>query len=237
MSAERFFPGQQVVLGSRSPRRAELLRTCLAPQQLCILPPASPDEPGFDGLCEDEAIRQRLLEIVRLKHHAVCQLLTPQAPEKYSLPPLIVAADTTVVAGERCGQRYVLGQPHPDAWQKDVIHWFKNWLSGRTHHVWTAIRISCHNAVRELIVPSAVTFCQVSPEQLEWYLSTGESVGKAGGYAIQGFAAAFVTRVEGSLTTVIGLPLLETLQLLDEVRNEALSAISTGQSQQAGSGR
>jgi septum formation protein len=232
MAAERFFPGQQVVLGSRSPRRAELLAACLAPQQLRVLPPASPDEPGFDGLCEDEAIRRRLLEIVRLKHQAVCQLVTQQTPEKGTLPPLIVAADTTVVAGERSGERHVLGQPRPDAWQQDVRHWFSHWLSGRTHHVWTAVRVSCDLAVRELIVPSAVTFCRVSPEQLEWYLSTGESTGKAGGYAIQGLAAAFVNHVEGSLTTVIGLPLLETLRLLDEVRHEALFGMPAGQSSQ-----
>jgi septum formation protein len=232
MSAERFFPGQQVVLGSRSPRRAELLAACLAPQQLRILPPASPDEPGFDGLCEDGAIRQRLLEIVRLKHQAVCQLVAQQAPQDFPLPPLIIVADTTVVAGEHSGQRYVLGQPRPDAWQQDVRHWFRDWLSGRTHHVWTAIRVSCNHAVRELIVPSAVTFSQVSPEQLEWYLSTRESLGKAGGYAIQGLAAAFVTHVAGSLTTVIGLPLLETLRVLNEVRHEVLSATSAGQSLQ-----
>lgn len=233
MSAKHFFPGHQVVLGSRSPRRAELLGACLAPQQLRILPPTSPDEPGFDGLGHDQDIRSRLLEIVRLKHHSVCQLVAqqPWANTPAPRPPLIVAADTTVVAGPCSGQRYVLGQPRPEAWQEDVRNWFTHRLSGRTHQVWTAVRVSCGHAVREQIVSSAVTFCSVSDELLEWYLSTGESIGKAGGYAIQGLAAAFVTRVDGSLTTVIGLPTLETLQLLREVSHEALSAEEPPQGQ------
>jgi septum formation protein len=75
--------------------------------------------------------------------------------------------------------------------------------------------------VREQIVTAAVTFTDVSSEALAWYLSTGESLGKAGGYAIQGLAAAFVKRLEGSLTTVIGLPLLETLQLMRVVAEAA----------------
>jgi septum formation protein len=61
-------------------------------------------------------------------------------------------------------------------------------------------------------VRSQVTFCSINDELLEWYISTGESQGKAGGYAIQGYAAAFATQVNGSLTNVIGLPVLEALQ-------------------------
>ncbi|MFM7057862.1 MAG: Maf family protein [Planctomycetota bacterium] len=221
MSAERFFPGQRVVLGSRSPRRAELLGSYLTPRQLVIQPPASPDEPGFEGLSADEDIRRRLLDIVRLKHDSVCQQVSQQPERSTALPPLIVVADTTVVAGPFSGSRHVLGQPRPDFWRDDVCEWFQRWLSGRTHEVWTAVRVSCGRAVREQIVSAAVTFSKVSPEQLEWYLSTCESTGKAGGYAVQGLASAFVTRVEGSLTAIIGLPLLETLQLLTAVREEA----------------
>ncbi len=224
MSAERFFPGQRVVLGSRSPRRAELLGAYLTPAQLVIQPPASPDEPDFEGLSTDEEIRSRLLEIVRLKHDSVCQQVAPQPDSRDGLPPLIVVADTTVVAGLCSGLRHVLGQPRPEFWRDDVRDWFNLWLSGRTHEVWTAVRVSCGRAVREQIVSAAVTFSEVSPEQLEWYLSTCESTGKAGGYAVQGLAAAFVTRVEGSLTTIIGLPLLETLQLLTAVREEMLQS-------------
>jgi len=227
MSNERFFPGQQVVLGSRSPRRAELLGAYLTPEQLVIRPPASPEEPGFEGLTDDAEIRQRLLEIVRLKHHGVCELVAQQPDSRETLLPLIVAADTTVVAGARSGLRQVLGQPRPEFWKDDVRDWFQRWLSGKTHEVWTAVRVSCGGAVREQIVSAAVTFSDVSPEQLEWYLSTCESTGKAGGYAVQGLAAAFVTRVEGSLTAIIGLPLLETLQLLAEVRAETLHSNSS----------
>jgi septum formation protein len=63
-------------------------------------------------------------------------------------------------------------------------------------------------------VKSAVTFCEINDELIEWYISTRESLGKAGGYAIQGFAGAFVTQLRGSLTNVIGLPVMETRQAL-----------------------
>lgn len=134
---------------------------------------------------------------------------------------MIVAADTTVVAGLGDASRQVLGQPNPADWQAEVRQWFECWLAGKTHEVRTAVRVSCGAVVREQIVTAAVTFNDVSPQALSWYLSAAESPGKAGGYAIQGLAAAFVSRLEGSLTTVIGLPLMETLQLMREVAEAA----------------
>ena len=68
--------------------------------------------------------------------------------------------------------------------------------------------------MREFIVKSCVTFCDVSDALIEWYLSTNESVGKAGGYAIQANAAAFVSQFTGSLTNIIGLPLLEVIDAM-----------------------
>ena len=70
--------------------------------------------------------------------------------------------------------------------------------------------------VQEFIVRSIVRFIAVDDDLLEWYLSTGESPGKAGGYAIQGHAAVFVDELRGSLTNVIGLPVLEVVQTLQE---------------------
>ncbi len=221
MSAEMFPRDIPVVLGSRSPRRLELLQACLQPGQLQILPPASPDEPEFEGLKADLQINQHLLEIAGLKHRSVCELVARESRFAASRPPVIVVADTTVVAGLCDGLRQVLGQPDPSAWQAEVRQWFDCWLAGRTHEVRTAVRVSCGSVVREQIVTAAVTFTDVSSEALAWYLSTGESLGKAGGYAIQGLAAAFVKRLEGSLTTVIGLPLLETLQLMRVVAEAA----------------
>jgi septum formation protein len=200
----------RIVLGSRSPRRRDLLGSIVGPERLVILPPSSPNEPGFTSLHDDDAIEQRLKLIVQLKHADVCRQLT----EKTRLPvsPFVVVADTIVVASDAHGQRTVLGQPCPERWQDDVRDWFRNQLSHATHDVWTALRLSHDSAEITFIVRSQVTFCSINDELLEWYISTGESQGKAGGYAIQGYAAAFVTQVNGSLTNVIGLPVLEALQ-------------------------
>ncbi|MFO0974746.1 MAG: Maf family protein [Planctomycetaceae bacterium] len=216
-----FWRGQKavrVILGSRSPRRQELIRSIVPSELLTILPPSSPDEPGFDGLRLDAEIAERLLEIVRMKHALVRQQAEDrQLTSPDDSAPIIVAADTTVIAGELDGERVVLGQPGEPNWKDDVSTWMARYLSGRTHQVWTAIRVSRGNVFREQIVRSAVGFRPLSDNQIQWYLSIGESQGKAGGYAIQGMASVFVESVQGSLTNIIGLPLAEVVGLMDEV--------------------
>jgi septum formation protein len=92
-------------------------------------------------------------------------------------------------------------------------------LSGRTHQVHTGVTVSwcspagVSGAVTE-VAETAVTFAQLSEAAIDWYLSTGEHVGKAGAYGIQGAAGAFVERLDGSVTNVIGLPLAQSLALL-----------------------
>ena len=203
-----------IVLGSRSPRRRELLGSMTGIDHLRILPPLNSAEPGFDSLTTDAQIRERLLDIVTLKHQDVCRQLPQQPWYSVERPPIVVVADTTVVTGPADGERQVLGQPNSDHWQSDVREWLKFRLSGTTHEVWTAVLVSRGQQVQQTVVKSRVTFAPLSESSLDWYLSTGESPGKAGGYAIQGFAAAFVTQLEGSLTNVIGLPLLETVALI-----------------------
>lgn len=219
----------RVILGSRSPRRQELMRSVIPSDLLTVLPPANPDEPGFEGLRTDAAIAERLLEIVRLKHGLVEQqslIANLRSPDQS--PSVIVAADTTVIAGEKDGARVVLGQPREKDWKIDVAHWLSSYLSGKTHQVWTAVRVSRGQTVREQIVRSTVTFIPLSEQQIQWYLSVGESPGKAGGYAIQGMASVFVQAVHGSLTNIIGLPLSEVVRLMDQVVDES-EARSTGE--------
>lgn len=200
----------RIVLGSRSPRRKDLLGSVVGQERLVILPPSSPDEPGFADINDDAAIEQRLRSILQLKHADVCRQLADKPTPSRST--FVVVADTIVIATDANGNRVVLGQPGPRHWERDVRDWFRNCLSHATHDVWTGMRLS-HNAVEvTYIVRSQVTFCRVNDELLEWYISTGESQGKAGGYAIQGHAAAFVTQLSGSLTNVIGLPVLEVLE-------------------------
>ena len=209
----------RVILGSRSPRRKELLGSIVGHDQLVIKPPVTPEEPGFLGLHQETEIEHRLLDIVQLKHSDVCQQIAAETSNEVfaavkSSAPFVVVADTIVVAEINREQRVVLGQPEPDRWQDDVREWLRNRLSNQTHEVWTGVTVSQLGQTSTCIVKSAVTFCEIHDELIEWYISTRESLGKAGGYAIQGFAAAFVTQLRGSLTNVIGLPVMETRQAL-----------------------
>ena len=185
---------------------------------LVIKPPVTPEELSFLGLHQETEIEHRLLDIVQLKHSDVCQQIAAETSNEVfasiDSAPFVVVADTIVVAEINREQRVVLGQPEPDRWQDDVREWLRHRLSNQTHEVWTGVTVSQLGQTSTCIVKSAVTFCEINDELIEWYISTRESLGKAGGYAIQGFAAAFVTQLRGSLTNVIGLPVMETRQAL-----------------------
>jgi len=122
----------------------------------------------------------------------------------------VVAADTTVdVDG------VILEKPVDD----DDARRMLRLLSGRAHLVHTGVTVASFTehgspGITTVVVETAVTFVELADRDIEWYLSTGEHRGKAGGYAIQGAAGAFVERVDGSVTNVIGLPLAETLAIL-----------------------
>ena len=190
-----------------------LFRSVGADRLIC-LPPASSDEAGFDGLRHDSAILDRLQQILETKHRDVLAQLPSQPWFDPHCPPVVVVADTTVVAGTQDGFREVCGQPDPSQHGADVRDWLTRLLAGKTHKVHTAVMASCGQQRTSQIVTTEVEFVPLNETQIDWYVKSGEPQGKAGGYAIQGLAAAFVHRVSGSLTTVIGLPLLETLQLI-----------------------
>ena len=208
----------RVILGSRSPRRKELLGSIVGQDQLVIKRPITSEEPDFLDLHQETEIEHRLLDIVQLKHSDVCQQVAAETSNavfaSIDSAPFVVVADTIVIAEINREKRVVLGQPEPDQWQDDVREWLRHRLSNQTHEVWTGVTVSQRDQTSTCIVKSAVTFCEIDDELIEWYISTRESLGKAGGYAIQGFAAAFVTQLRGSLTNVIGLPVMETRQAL-----------------------
>lgn len=223
-----------VVLGSRSPRRRLLLESVVPAGCLEILPPASADEPGFADCRTDRQIDERLRDIVALKFSDVAAQVKSQgcfssagpvddrlptgarATDAAFVPPVIIVADTTVVATTQSGHRIVLGQPEGPDWRKEVRHWLSDYLSGKSHSVRTCFQVVCGDVVVQHIVSSEVTFVALTPEMITWYIGTEEPLGKAGGYAIQGAGAAFVTRLDGSLTNVIGLPLKEVSEALAE---------------------
>ncbi len=117
-----------------------------------------------------------------------------------------LAADTVVAVGRR-----ILGKPDTEADSRA----FLTMLSGRRHHVLTAVTlIGPDGSLSHRVSDSSVVFNRLTAQELEAYLATGEWQGKAGGYAIQGRAAAFVRQIAGSYSGVVGLPLFETAQLL-----------------------
>lgn len=213
-----FNPNQNVrwILGSRSPRRLELLQHIVPADSIEVLPPHDSDEAGFDGLHDRAGIEERLLEIARAKcDDVVAQLPTGDAEDSRVV---VITADTVIIAADTQGRPVVLGKPpEDDAWPETVRRWFMDYYFGRTHTTATALCVAVNGQRAERIVETRVTFDEPGERWLDWYLSTDEPRGKAGGYAIQDAAGIFVSRVDGSLSNVIGLPLRELLEMLEQL--------------------
>ena len=179
----------RLVLASQSPRRRELLGQLGIPLEVR---PAHADESVAPG----ERPRAYVLRVAREKARAV--------PGE-----LVLAADTAVVLGDE-----VLGKPEG----ADDARRMLRALSGTEHEVLTAVVIRRASPAPALeldaVVATRVRFAPLSPAAVEWYVSTGEPLDKAGAYAIQGAGGAFVLAVEGSVSNVVGLPLAETAALL-----------------------
>ena len=119
---------------------------------------------------------------------------------------LVLAADTVVAAGRR-----IQGKPETEAEVRRCL----DLLSGRRHRVLTAVVLRQPDGrCIERLAESVVTFARLSHQQIDAYTASGEGIGKAGGYAIQGLAASFIRFISGSYSNVVGLPLYETAQLL-----------------------
>ncbi len=205
------------VLGSRSPRRRELLEPVVGEDQLLVCPPADSEELGFVDLNDTDTIRQRLRQIVQTKMDDVAQ----QVAKHHAVDTIYcVTADTIVVASDPQAGTVVLGQPDENSWQEQVRDWMLRLYSGTTHEVWTGWQVAKGEHSLDGIVCSKVRFCEITPRMVDWYVASGESIGKAGGYAIQGAAAAFVEAIDGSLTNIIGLPVLEVTRALQALGGE-----------------
>ena len=118
---------------------------------------------------------------------------------------VVLCGDTTVALGRR-----ILGKPNG----RDEAARFLRLLSGRRHRVITAIALKHKEGILERDVQSQVRFKVLSAREIDAYLETGDWIGKAGGYAIQGAASAFVPWISGSYSSIVGLPLAETYALL-----------------------
>ena len=181
--------GLRLVLGSASPRRRELLaQVGLVPED--IRPPDVDETPKAG-----ELPREYVNRIASAKAGAV-------ALEDREV---LLCADTTVALGRR-----IMGKPDDEAEARA----FLRRLSGRRHNVITAVAVKRGDRVWQKDSVTAVTFKRLSENEISGYLATGDWEGKAGGYAIQGPAGAFVPHINGSFTGVVGLPLSLAIGLL-----------------------
>ncbi len=209
----------QIVLGSRSPRRLELLRQIIPAERIEVVPPRSADEQDFRGALDWEAVSKRLLEIARLKCADVLEQLRSEQPSRLDTVAAVIAADTVIVGLSGHGSTVVLGQPPTTANWKDVVRqWFVAYYLGRTHFAASALVVATPEGKHvERVVRTDVTFRADARKLLDWYLDTGEPVGKAGGYALQGAGSLFVEQLTGSISNVVGLPLEAVVECLQEL--------------------
>jgi septum formation protein len=187
---------RSLVLASGSPRRRELLTG--AGLKFAVRA-ADIDETPLDDEAPTAYVRRLSIE------KAAASAASPLA----SVSDVIIAADTTVEI-----DGLILEKPLDD----DDAYGMLRRLSGRSHHAHTGVTVSvARNGARRsssILVSTEVTFVALTDDMIDWYLATGEASDKAGAYGIQGAAGAFVERIDGSVTNVIGLPLAETLATL-----------------------
>lgn len=207
-----------VVLGSRSPRRRELLALLLPAERIEVRPPADPAEPGFGDVGDWAALEGRLTELARRKSNDVLEQL--RVDSTLATVAAVLTADTVIVGKADDSRLVVLGQPddtRPD-WPEEVAGWFRQFYLGRTHAAVTAVCLTKPDGTRlERVVKTDVTFIPEDDQWLDWYLRTGEPRGKAGGYALQGAGGLFVDRIDGSPSNVVGLPLRETFEMMRQL--------------------
>jgi septum formation protein len=190
----------RLILASGSPRRFELLAGLGLQFQIR---PADLDETQIDG----EPGQMYVGRLARAKAAGVAR------PGE-----IVIAADTTVdLDGD------LLGKPTDPNEARALLRR----LSGRTHDVHTGVCVHWATgstpAVRSDVVTTAVTFADLPDPWIDWYVATGEPLDKAGGYGMQGSAALFVARIDGSPSNVIGLPLVTVAELMTSVGSDLFS--------------
>jgi septum formation protein len=187
----------KLVLASGSPRRLQLLAQIgVEPDRL--LPVAIDETPK-----KSESPRNLAKRLARQKAEAA---IAASKRDEELASALILTADTVVGLGRRT---------LPKAELIDEAATCLRRLSGRSHRVYTSVcLVTPRRQIRQRLVETRVRFKRLSHEDIDSYLASGEWRGKAGGYAIQGFAGAFIVKINGSYSNVVGLPLYETMALL-----------------------
>jgi septum formation protein len=194
---------KRIYLASRSPRRRDLLKQVGVPFELLPLREDLRRGADVDETPQpEESPGVYVLRVAQAKASmAVRQIALRGLPQKPAL-----AADTTVVFDGA-----IMGKPGDAA---DAARMLRT-LSGREHQVLTAVAVALRDRVETQISVSSVWFRELSDADIRRYCATGEPLDKAGAYGIQGRAGAFVTRINGSYSGIMGLPLAETAELLE----------------------
>ena len=189
-----------IYLASQSPRRSQLLEQ-LGIKHTILLPGAEEDAEALEMLRAGEAPKTYVTRVTGLKLDAALNRLQqrglPAAP--------VLCSDTTVALG-----RTIFGKPETHAHAFEML----KALSGKTHRVLTALAIGDGIHRVSVCSESRVRFAQIDSVELANYVATQEPMGKAGAYAVQGRAAAFIAHISGSYSGIMGLPLYETSQAL-----------------------
>ncbi|SFM42935.1 nucleoside triphosphate pyrophosphatase [Variovorax sp. OV329] len=189
-----------IYLASQSPRRAQLLEQLGVGHRL-LLAEAHEDAEALEGVRGREAPATYVQRVTALKLDAA---VARHARLGLAAAP-ILCADTTVALGPQ-----ILGKPE-DA--KDARRMLRL-LSGSTHRVLTAVALQHGKRRHATLSVSKVRFAQLTNRQIDAYVDSGEPLGKAGAYAVQGRAAAMIEHISGSYSGIMGLPMFETAQLL-----------------------
>lgn len=193
---------KRIYLASRSPRRRELLKQIGIPFEVLLLRDhpgrnVDVDESQFPGELPDDYVRR----IARMKADAGWERVLQRKLRRFP----VLAADTVVAVDNT-----ILGKP-PDA--ANAAKMLRQ-LSGREHRVLTAVAVTLDERIELVVSESRVRFAELSDADIDAYVASGEPTDKAGAYAVQGRAQAFITELHGSHSGVMGLPLHETTELL-----------------------
>lgn len=189
-----------VYLASQSPRRRQLLDQLGVRHEL-LLPGPHEDAEALEAERAGEKPLDYVQRVTRAKLRAAVQRLAASGRP----PAPVLCADTTVAVGG-----HILAKPQDAAHAREMLQR----LSGRTHRVLTAVGVHDGRRSRHALSDSKVRFAVIPAAEIERYVAGGEPFGKAGGYAIQSGIAAWIERIEGSYSGIMGLPLFETAQLL-----------------------
>lgn len=188
-----------LILASTSPRRRELLTQLLFASTIKHFEIVAPDiDESYQPQESAAAVVERLAREKAQAGFNLCQDF-PQ--------PLVIGADTIVVIDDK-----ILGKPSNIQDARSMLQM----LSAKQHTVMTAVAVANKHKTLSCLVKTSVTFCELTPAYINSYIATGEPMDKAGSYGIQGLGGTFVTAINGSYSSVVGLPFTQTRQLLQE---------------------